>query len=186
MLKRLKPQTCPLEASETEFQSKVTDPKSRELVSEAGLKNWKLYLQSLRQWGSPEGCEDADRPLDLHSVRHSSLQFWLAPTREGSCLMLGEQVADSLLRYLDAIPHGFHGGRLGSWLEARSLVVCPGLGIQEWQEVPSAHHLSVAPSAAAFCIGSKTALQSFQEIAGPSESKIWERPNLTLGCSPWS
>lgn len=65
---------------------------STELVAEAGFS---LRTKTSRKWGSPEGCEGADGPLDLNSVRHSSLWFWLAPRpgKRVSHLMLWEQVA---------------------------------------------------------------------------------------------
>ena len=155
-------------------ESERTDPRSTKFILKAGLKNRKLCLKSSREWHSPEGYEDADRLLDFNSVRHFPPQFWLAPRpRKGVTSCWGNRLPDSLLRYLDAIPHGLHGIRLGSWLEAKNLVAWRDLGIQDWQEVPSAHCLSIAPSAAAFCIWPKDSIANhFRGLLGLLQARL--------------
>lgn len=138
-------------------ESKVKDSRSTELVGKAGL----LHLKSLRKARFSWRLWDSDRPWDLHSVKHSSLSSRLSPRPGKRGISCWEnRLPDSLLRYLDAIPHSLHGRRLGSWLGARSLVARLGLNVQGWREVPYAHYLSIAPSAAAVCIWPQNSIAS--------------------------
>lgn len=146
-LKTTKPQTHLQDGCcETEFQRvKTADSRSPEFMSASpkNLKKNKVLLKAVR----PYFCSAFFLQVEVGSK-----------ARKGGVSCWGNRLPDGLLRYLDEIPHGLHGRRLGSWLGARSLVAWLGLHVLDWREVPYAHYLSLAPSAAAFCIWPQNSL----------------------------
>lgn len=78
LLNRLKPQTCPPKGYEPDFQRARQQTQGLQSSCQKLDLEQKALPKNSRKWHSPKGCEDADRPLDLNSVRHSFLgSGWL-------------------------------------------------------------------------------------------------------------
>lgn len=157
-------------------------------MSETQHKIKRLYLKSFRRvritWRLWR-CRQAFRPECCQEFFPQVLAG--SKAREGRYLMLGEQVARQSPKVSGCNPTWPSWGKAGILTRSQESGGLAGPGCPRL-------------AGGAFCtlslhnticscrlhLAQRQRCQSLQGIAGPSVSKTWERPNLTLGCSPWS
>lgn len=168
----LKPQTCLPEGA---CENKAT---GWELAPEGGFRTGQPH-QKFNRNGGLWRCKQA---LGLQFCSwHAFLRCRLAlRPGEGGPSCWDNRLPDSLLRYLDAIPHELHGGKLG--LDQKPGVWWLGLAGNVFRTL----YLHATICSCLLHLAHVPHHWSLQGIAGPSVSKTWERPNLTLDWSLWS
>lgn len=157
-------------------------------VSGTGRKNKKLHLKSWRKVGfywRPWRCRQALRPKFCPAFFPQVLAG--SKAREERYLLLGEQVARQSPKVSGCNPTWPSRGKAGMLTRSQESgglagPGCPGLAGRAFCTLSP--HSTIC--SCRLHLAQRQRCQSLQGIAGPSASKTWERPNLTLGCSPWS
>lgn len=160
-------------------ESKVTEPQCQKRdVRTKSLRevrfSWRLWR--CRQALRPEFCQ-ARFPQVLAGSK----------AREGRYLLLGEQVARQSPKVSGCNPTWPSWGKAGILTRSQESggLAGPGRpGLAGGAFCTLSLHSTIC--SCRLHLAQRQRCQSLQGIAGPSVSKTWERPNLTLGCSPWS